>query len=134
MKYLLDTNVCIDVLRGRPDVVKQFKKRSPADVVVSVITAFELVQGAKRAPVAQRAKEEHKVEQFLSVMTSAPFDLACATLAGDLNAKLLNNGTPVGVMDVFIAATAMVMDLPVVTSNLRDFSKVKGLKVLNWRD
>lgn len=62
------------------------------------------------------------------------FDGPCGVLAGEINAALLNAGTPVGVMDVFIAATALRMDVPVVTSNTRDFSKIKGLEVIDWSE
>lgn len=133
MKYLLDTNVCIDVLKGRPDVVKRFKKCSPSEVGLSVITTFELIQGAHRAPSSYRASEELKVGKFLSLIGTLPFDTKCAALAAEINADLLNAGTPVGVMDVFISATALVAGLPVVTGNRKDFSRIKGLKIINWR-
>jgi tRNA(fMet)-specific endonuclease VapC len=62
------------------------------------------------------------------------FDGPSGALAGEINAALLNAGTPVGVMDVFIAATALRMDVPIVTSNTRDFSKIKGLVMIDWRE
>ncbi|MEO5716785.1 MAG: type II toxin-antitoxin system VapC family toxin [Luteolibacter sp.] len=133
MKLLLDTNVCIDLLRGRPEVVKRFREYSPGDLGISAITAFELIQGAGRAPEPYRAIEREKINTFLAPMITAPFDSKCGALAGEINAALLNAGTPVGVMDVFIAATALSMDVPVVTSNVRDFSKIKGLEVIDWR-
>ena len=55
-------------------------------------------------------------------------------MAGDINASLLNGGTPVGILDVFIAATAVTWNIPVVTSNARDFSKIAGLKTIDWRE
>ena len=133
MRLLLDTNVCIDVLRGHPEVTARFRKYSPSDLCISAITAFELIQGVGRAPKPYRAIERKKVNTFLAPMSTVPFDGKYGQLAGEINATLLNDGTPVGVMDVFIAATALNMDVPVVTSNLRDFSRIKGLEVIDWR-
>lgn len=134
MKFLLDTNVCIDVLRGRPEVVARFREHSPTDLAVSVMTVFELVQGAGRAPLQHRAIEDRKVSALVAAIQTVEFDRNCARIAGNINAGLLNNGTPVGIMDVFIAATALIMDVPVVTNNTRDFSKIQGLEVIDWRE
>jgi len=133
MKWLLDTNVCIDVLRGRADVVARLRECEPEDVAISVVTGFELVQGAGRAPEKYRESEGRKVAAFLSKLRQVPFDESCAERAGGINAELLNRGTPVSVTDVFIAATAMELKLPVVTSNRRDFEKIEGLAVVDWR-
>ena len=134
MRFLLDTNVCIDVLRGRPEVVARFRENSPHDLGVSAVTVFELIQGAGRAPESYRVCERKKVGTFLGSLLQVVFDGSCGQLAGKINADLLNDGTPVGVMDVFIAATAMVMQVPLVTNNARDFSKISGLQVIDWRE
>ena len=134
MRFLLDTNVCIDVLRGRPEVVARFRENSPHDRGVSAVTAFELIQGAGRAPESYQVCERKKVSTFLGSLLQVVFDGNCGQLAGKINADLLNDGTPVGVMDVFIAATAMVMQVPLVTNNARDFSKISGLQVIDWRE
>ena len=133
MRFLLDTNVCIDVLRGRPEVTARFREHSPHDLYISAVTVFELIQGAGRAPEQFREIERRKVNTFLSPMIQVTFDGHCGILAGEINAALLNAGKTVGVMDVFIAATALRMDVPVVTSNCRDFAKIKGLEVIDWR-
>ena len=134
MRLLLDTNVCIDVLRGHPEVTARFRNHSPSDLCISAITTFELIQGAGRAPEPYRAIERKKVDTFLAPMITVPFDGKCGQLAGEINADLLKDGKQVGVMDVFIAATAVGMDVPVVTSNVRYFSKIKGLEVIDWRE
>lgn len=131
MKLLLDTNVCIDVLRGRPEVVRRFREHSPSDLGISFITAFELIQGAGSSPEPYRAIEREKVNTFLSTIIQVVFDGHCGALAGEVNAALLNAGTPIGVMDVLIAATALRMDVPVVTNHARDFSRIDGLKLLD---
>lgn len=134
MRLLLDTNVCIDVLRGRPEVVSRLREHPPGYLYVSAVTVFELVQGAERAPEGFRKIERRKVNTFLSSVIQVMFDGPCGASAGEINAALLNAGTPVGVTDVFIAATALKMDVPIVTSNIRDFSKIKGLVVIDWRE
>ncbi len=133
MRWLLDTTVCIDVLRGRREVVRRFEECLPQDFAISVVTVFELVQGAARAPAEFREKEGRKVSTFLTQLRQVPFDEECGRLAGEMNAELLNRGTPVSVTDVFIAATAVRLRVPVVTSNLRDFEKMEGVDAVDWR-
>jgi tRNA(fMet)-specific endonuclease VapC len=133
VKLILDTNVCIDVLRGRKKVVEEIARRSPMDCHISVITEFELFQGADRAPPERRKEEHSKVERFVSCLRTLPFDTECARLAARINAGLLNMGTPVSITDVFIGATGLRHDWTVVTNNTRDFSRIEGLSLKNWR-
>lgn len=133
MNRILDTNVCIDVLRGRSKVVDRLKARAPKECFVSVITEFELYQGAGRAPEIYRDAEREKVTRFLSCMQTLPFDLECARIAGRLNAALLNAGTPLSITDVFIGATGLRHAWTVVTNNTKDFSRIDGLGLEDWR-
>jgi len=133
VKWLLDTNVCIDVLRGREDVVAQMRKCSPDDLGISVVTGFELIQGVWRAPEEFREEEGRKVAAFLAKIRQVNFDYLSAHRAGEINAVLLNRGTPVSVTDVFIAATALEIGVPVITNNLRDFGRIDGLELVDWR-
>lgn len=133
MKRILDSNVCIDVLRGRKKVVERLKECRPSDCYVSAVTEFELHQGAGRAPEDRREEERVKVERFLSCLQVLPFDSESARIAGEVNAGLLNSGTPVSITDVWIGATGLRQGWTVVTSNQRDFIKIKGLTLENWR-
>ena len=133
MSLLLDTNVCIDVLRGKRKVVARMSKCVPKDCFVSVVTEFELIQGAARASKERRDDEHLKVTRFLSALQVVPFDSQCARIAGEVNAGLLNAGAPVSMADVFIAATGLRHDWTVVTSNVCDFARMKNLKLENWR-
>ena len=133
MSLLLDTDTCIDVLRGRAVVVEKLRQRSPGECHVSVITEFELFRGAARAPAERRGAEHRKVARFLSLLTILPFDSGCARRAAAINAGLLNRGTPVGILDVLIGATALELAWPLVTSNRDDFSRIEGLVVESWR-
>jgi tRNA(fMet)-specific endonuclease VapC len=133
VKRILDTNVCIDVLRGRKKVVERIASCRPRDCFISVVTEFELLQGADRAPAEHRDDERAKVSRFVASLQILPFDSACARIAARLNAGLLNQGTPVSVTDVFIAATGLRHHLTVVTNNTGDFRRIGGLTLEDWR-
>jgi tRNA(fMet)-specific endonuclease VapC len=133
VKRILDTNVCIDILRGRKKVVDRLAACRPKDCFISVITEFELFQGADRAPKEHRAEEHAKVTRFVASLQILPFDSASARLAARLNAGLLNQGTPVSITDVFIAASALFHQRTVVTNNTKDFRRIEGLMLEDWR-
>ena len=133
MNRILDTNVCIDVLRGRKKVVDRLAACSPGECFISVITEFELLQGADRAPAVRRNDERTKVSRFVSCLRVLPFDSECARIAARANADLLNHGTPVSITDVFIAASGLRYNWTVVTNNIRDFRRIVGLSIEDWR-
>ncbi len=133
MSRILDTNVCIDVLRGREKVVRHLMACSPAECYLSVITEFELFQGADRAPEEYREQEREKVSRFVSRLQILPFDSECARIAARHNAELLNRGTLIGITDLFIAATGLRHAWTVVTNNTREFRRVRGLVLEGWR-
>ena len=133
MKRILDTNVCIDVLRGRKKVVDRLSACRPKDCFISVVTEFELFQGADRAPAEQREDERAKVARFVAALQILSFDSASARLAAGINAGLLNQGTPVSITDVFIAATGLRHQWTVVTNNTKDFFRIDGLSLEDWR-
>lgn len=133
MKHILDTNVCIDVLRGRKKVVERLAACRPKDCFVSVVTEFELFQGADRAPAEHRDSERAKVLRFVSCLQVLAFDSECARIAAGLNAGLLNQGTLVSITDVFIAATGLRHQWSVVTNNTKDFRRFGGLTLEDWR-
>ena len=133
MKRLLDTNVCIDVLRGRKKVIERLASCRPQDCFISVVTEFELFQGADRAPVEHREDESAKVSRFVASLQVLPFDSECARIAARLNAGLLNRGTPVSLTDVFIAATGLRHHWTIVTNNTKDFLRIDGLTLEDWR-
>jgi len=130
---LLDTNVCIDVLRGRKKVVEHLAACAPKECYISVITEFELFQGADRAPADYRKEEFAKVSRFVAALRILHFDSECARIAARIHAELLNHGTPVSITDVFIAATGLRHGWTVVTNNARDFRRIDGLPLEDWR-
>lgn len=133
MRRILDTNVCIDVLRGRKKVVERLAACEPKECFISVITEFELFQGADRAPAGHRKEERSKVSRFVASLQILPFDSGCARIAARLNADLLNQGTPVSITDVFIAATGLCRKWAIVTNNTKDFRRIDGLTLEDWR-
>ena len=133
MRRLLDTNVCIDILRGRKKVVERLAACRPQDCFISVVTEFELFQGANRAPAEHRENECAKVSRFVAALQILPFDSECARIAARLNAGLLNRGTPISITDVFIAATGLRHQWTTVTNNTKDFIRIEGLTLEDWR-
>ena len=131
MLYLLDTDTCIDVLRGLAAPLRKLEALSPDDCGVSTITSFELFAGAAKARRPQ--EESAKIEKFLEVIKEQPFDGDAARTCGELRIALDRAGTPVGPYDLLIAAHALVLGLSVVSANVSEFSRVPGLAVQNWR-
>jgi tRNA(fMet)-specific endonuclease VapC len=114
-------------------VVAKLRQQAPGDCHVSAVTEFELFQGAARAREARRETERAKVARSLSLIAVVPFDGTCARRAAAINAGLLNQGTPIGILDVLIGATALEMGWPLVTSNTKDFARIDGLLIECWR-
>ena len=129
MRWLLDTNVVIQVVRGYPTVVtRRYKQQPTTDLGVATVTVAELWHGAAKDadPSARRARWE----RFLESLAVVPFDRRAAELAGDLKHALRH--TPIGGSDLFIAATALANGCGVVTANVREFARVPGLAVEDW--
>ena len=129
--FLLDTNACIRMLNGSStDLVRRFRSHSPADLRVSAVSRAELLFGARRS---QRVTENLTLlSRFFAPLLSLPFDDACAEQYGILRASLAAVGRPIGPNDLLIAATALAHGLTLVTHNVREFSRVPGLKIENW--
>jgi tRNA(fMet)-specific endonuclease VapC len=128
--HLLDTNTCVAVLRQKPGVAERLQRLAPAEVAVSMVTVYELFCGVEKArnPEAER----QKVERFLSVVPELPFDRAAAEIAAQVRVSLEKRGEIIGPYDLLIAGQALAADLVLVTSNLREFERVEGLKLESW--
>jgi tRNA(fMet)-specific endonuclease VapC len=129
--YLLDTNTCIYIINKKPERVRvKFEAVSLAEIGISSITLFELDAGARKG---SKAKENLKVlERFASVLQILPFDAVAAREAGKLRQHLRERGTPIGDMDMLIAAHALSVSGIVVTNNIKEFARVPNLKTENW--
>lgn len=131
MRYLLDTNVCISFINGaRPELTRRILAHRASDLGLSAITAAELRAGVAKSQ--HRVQSLRRYERFRSELTVVPFDERAAEAYGSVRADLEKRGTPIGPLDTLIAAHALALDLTLVTHNLREFRRVKGLKVESW--
>jgi tRNA(fMet)-specific endonuclease VapC len=131
MKYLLDTNICIALIRQRsPKVVQHLVSLKPGEVGISSITLAELQYGVEKS--AFREKNARALEQFILPLEILPFDDSAAVIYGKIRAELERAGQSIGAMDELIAAHAVSLQATLVTDNLREFKRVKGLIVEDW--
>ena len=131
MQYLLDTNICIYIIKQKPpQVLSKFKATKPGDIAVSSITVAELEYGVHKS--AHRIKNKQALEKFLLPLVIANYDYHAAMHYGKIRADLEKKGTPIGALDNLIAAHAMSLGIPVITNNEKEFSRIEGLRVINW--
>jgi tRNA(fMet)-specific endonuclease VapC len=133
MKYLLDTNTCIRYINGRAPKLRLKLPTIPmVDVVVCDIVVAELFYGAAKSstPTESLAKQQ----AFLQPYISLPFDGKAAMHYGFIRAQLEKQGTPIGSLDMLIAAIVFANDLILVTHNTTEFRRVSDLKIEDWED
>lgn len=130
MSHLLDTNTCICALKGNPAVVATLRSHDPSRISVSAITLAELWYGARRCrnPAAVRALQD----AFLEPLTVYDFDAAAADQYADIRQDLEKRGRPIGERDQLIASIARAHGLTLVTNNVREFRRVRRLRVEDW--
>jgi tRNA(fMet)-specific endonuclease VapC len=131
MKLMLDTNICIDVIKERPrSVLERFASHAIGDIGISVITLAELEYGVSTS--SRPAKNREALDQFISSLEVAPFDRQTTIVYGRLRAVLEKKGQAIGSMDLLIAAHAVSLDVRLITHNLREFGRVPGLRIEDW--
>ena len=130
MPFLLDTDTCIYALKQNESVLARLLSTAREDVLVSVITEGELRTGAAKS--ASPLKTLRLVENFLRPLALIEFTSDDAIAYAAVRAKLERAGTPIGPLDLLIAAQAVARKLVVVTNNEREFGRVAGLTVENW--
>ncbi len=131
MRYLLDTNICSYILKNRPVLVKQkFDEVGAEHLCISSVVLAELYYGAARHPKSVIIRKE--IDDFVSRLVVFAWDEHAANHYGAIRAALEKTGTPVGAMDMLIAAHALSMGATLVTNNLREFERINGLLVQNW--
>jgi tRNA(fMet)-specific endonuclease VapC len=133
--YLLDTNACIALINDRPPTVRarlEKAKTTGARILVSSIAVFDLWYGVGKS--TRHDFNRKRLEAFLSgPILVVPFEDADARSAGVLRASLEASGKPIGAYDLLIAGQALRHQLTLVTSNVSEFSRVKGLSWQDWR-
>lgn len=131
MNYLLDTNICIYLIKARPcEVLEEFEQHSVGEIGISSITMAELQYGAEKS--RQRKRNRQALEQFLAPLVVAEFDASAAVAYGQIRALLEGRGSPGRALDTLIAAHALSLDAVLVTNNVREFSRIPELQVENW--
>jgi tRNA(fMet)-specific endonuclease VapC len=130
LKYLLDTNIVIYVIKNRPLSVLKTFNRNQGRMAISSITLAELAHGVEKS--SNPARNMSVVEDFVSRLEVLPYDERAAWHYGLIRTALERQGTPIGVNDVHIAGHARSLGLVVVTNNLREFERVPGIIVENW--
>lgn len=131
MKLMLDTNICIYLIKQQPpSIIERFLSHPVGDIGISSITVAELAYGVSKS--RHLSKNRHALEQFLAPLQVAWFDQAAAWLYGRLCGQLEARGIPIGSMDMLIAAHALSLEVRLVSNNLREFQRVPGLRLENW--
>jgi len=131
MKYLLDTNICIYLIKQKPpQVLQRFSAYTVDDIGVSAITVAEMSFGAQKS---QRPEQNRRaLEQFLVPLTILDFDYQAAIVYGGIRAALEARGMPVGALDLLIAAQAISRGITLVTNNAAEFARIPNLIMENW--
>ncbi len=128
---MLDTNACIQLInRSHPPLTKRIVSHRASDFALSAVTAAELFFGVENSQ--HRAKSVKRLALLLAEIEVLAFDERAAEAYGAIRASLAQRGTPIGPLDNLIAAHAVAAGLTLVTTNLREFQRVKSLKVENW--
>ena len=131
MRYMLDTNICIYAIKHKPpEVIRKFLSLEPSDLCVSSITYAELMHGVEKSMAVERNRVA--MMMFLSPISILDFDSYAAREYGIIRADLERKGTPIGPMDMLIAAHAKAEGLILVTNNTREFKRVEELEIEDW--
>lgn len=131
MRYLLDTNICIVIIRKKsPLVLQKLTQQTITDMFLSTLTVAELQYGVHKS--ADLVKNQQALDQFLIPFSLVDFDFQAAQEYGKIRAYLEGQGTPIGSIDLLLAAQAIAYNLIMVTNNVKEFSRVPGLQIEDW--
>ena len=128
--YMLDTNICIYIIKDRPTGLRERFDNSVEELSISVITLGELFYGVENS--SRRLENVRTLEQFAGRLDVLPFTADAAAHYGQIRAALRRSGRPAGVHDMLIGGHARSEGLIVVTNNTREFSRMPGLRIENW--
>jgi len=131
MKLMLDTNICIYIIKQQPvTVLKRFLEYQIGDIGISTITLSELRYGVAKS--THQEKNAKALDEFITPLEVISFDEEAAHVYGEIRATLEKSGTPIGSMDMLIAAHAISLGIPLVTNNTREFVRISILNVIDW--
>lgn len=130
MRYMLDTNICIFMMKYVPQVIKSFEANKSDGIAISTIVLSELEHGVAKSQFPDKSR--NTLVKFLSNVIVLDFDSTAAGEYGKICADLFKKGLPIGTMDMLIGAHAKSAGLPLVTNNIREFSRIDKLNIEDW--
>jgi tRNA(fMet)-specific endonuclease VapC len=131
VKFLLDTNICIALIKRRPEkALRRLSVLAVGDIGLSAVTLAELQYGVDKS--LYKEKNQEALKEFLIPLVVADFDAEAAGVYGQVRSDLEKKGTPIGSLDTLIGAHALSLGVTLVTNNLREFRRIAGLKVADW--
>ena len=131
MKYMLDTNICIGLIRQKPiKLIERLTDHIPGEIGISTITVAELAHGAQKSN--QSEKNMQALEQFLLPLEVADYNQNASIAYGFVRAYLEKNGSVISSMDMLIGAHALSLNVIMVTNNVNEFKRIPNLKIEDW--
>ena len=131
MKVMLDTNTCIAIIKRKsPQVLKRLDACQVGEVGISWVTLAELEFGVAKSQHLE--KNRAALDEFVLPLEIAGFDRDVARVYGQVRAALEKKGTPIGALDLLIGAHALAQGATLATNNTREFSRIKGLTIVDW--
>ena len=131
MEFMLDTNTCVYIIKRKPpDIIERFKRTEISQIGISSITLSELVYGVAKS--SRPEQNQIALTQFVAPLEILPYGDDAAQYYGDLRVYLEKQGTPVGSLDMLIAAHALSIACTLVTNNEKEFIRIPELKIDNW--
>lgn len=131
IRYLLDRNICIELIRGRaPAVLVRLRRRKIGTIGISAITLAELRYGVAKS--SDPPRNTIALAHFCAPLEISPFGPEACACYGVIRTQLERSGSPIGPLDTLIAAHAVSLRATVVTNNEREFRRVEGLRIKNW--
>ena len=130
MPWLLDTNIVIAAMKGRPEVCARLESIPHSKIVLSTIVLGELRFGAEKSE--QQERNRARISELAQRLPPTPLLADAADHYARIRAELERTGTPIGANDLWIAAHALAIGATLVTDNEREFSRIAGLAIENW--
>ncbi|MDA0347691.1 MAG: type II toxin-antitoxin system VapC family toxin [Verrucomicrobia bacterium] len=131
MKYLLDTDICIYIIKKRPEsVFARFRKCAIGDIGISSITYAELCFGVYKSQNVEKNLEA--LGGFVAPLEIIPYEQPACLAYGKVRSELENAGQPIGPLDTLIASHAVSLGVTLVTNNIKEFNRIESLKVETW--
>jgi len=132
MTYMMDTNTCIFLMKNFTNVVTEFKAKRCKGIVISSITASELYYGVHNSPISEEIAVH--LANFLVGVPVVDYSAAAGDCYGRIRTELKRKNKLIGELDMLIAAHAKSLNLILVTNNTREFERVSGLTIEDWRN